>query len=199
MLAANKWELLFKEVNMRETLKDCRERMDKAVQSLENDFSKLRTGRASISLVEDLNVEYYGTPTPLNQLASLSTPDSRTIAIQPWDRNAFANIEKAIIKSDLGLNPVNDGKLIRINIPALTEERRKDMVKMAKKMAEDAKIVIRNIRRDENDALKKKKNDKDLTEDEMHKGQEEVQKITDEFVEKIQDVLEQKEKEIMEI
>lgn len=184
---------------MRETLKDCRERMDKAVQSLENDFSKLRTGRASISLVEDLNVEYYGTPTPLNQLASLSTPDSRTIAIQPWDRNAFANIEKAIIKSDLGLNPVNDGKLIRINIPALTEERRKDMVKMAKKMAEDAKIVIRNIRRDENDALKKKKNDKDLTEDEMHKGQEEVQKITDEFVEKIQDVLEQKEKEIMEI
>ncbi|MFO7817284.1 MAG: ribosome recycling factor [Thermodesulfobacteriota bacterium] len=184
---------------MRETLKDCRERMDKAVQSLENDFSKLRTGRASTSLVEDLNVEYYGTPTPLNQLASLSTPDSRTIAIQPWDRNAFANIEKAIIKSDLGLNPVNDGKLIRINIPALTEERRKDMVKMAKKMAEDAKIVIRNIRRDENDALKKKKNDKDLTEDEMHKGQEEVQKITDEFVEKIQDVLEQKEKEIMEI
>ena len=184
---------------MRETLKDCRERMDKAVQSLENDFSKLRTGRASTSLVEDLNVEYYGAPTPLNQLASLSTPDSRTIAIQPWDRNAFANIEKAIIKSDLGLNPVNDGKLIRINIPALTEERRKDMVKMAKKMSEDAKIVIRNIRRDENDTLKKKKNDKELTEDEMHKGQEEVQKITDEFVEKVQNVLEQKENEIMEI
>jgi len=184
---------------MQETLKDCRERMDKALKGLEKDFAKLRTGRASTTLVEDISIDYYGTSTPLNQLASLSTPDSRTIAIQPWDRNAFANIEKAIIKSDLGLNPVNDGKLIRINIPALTEERRKDMVKMAKKMSEDAKIVIRNIRRDENDTLKKKKNDKELTEDEMHKGQEEVQKITDEFVEKVQNVLEQKENEIMEI
>ncbi|MFP4167322.1 MAG: ribosome recycling factor [Desulfonatronovibrionaceae bacterium] len=184
---------------MQATLKDCRDRMDKAVQSMEKDFAKLRTGRASSSLVEDISIDYYGTPTPLNQLASLSTPDSRTIAIQPWDRNAFADIEKAIVKSDLGLNPVNDGKLIRINIPPLTEERRKEMVKKAKKMAEDAKIVVRNIRRDENDALKKKKNDKELTEDEMHKGQEEVQKITDEYVEKIQNILEQKEKEIMEI
>lgn len=184
---------------MQETLKDCRERMDKALKGLEKDFAKLRTGRASTTLVEDINIDYYGTPTPLNQLASLSTPDSRTIAIQPWDRNAFADIEKAIIKSDLGLNPVNDGKLIRINIPPLTEERRKEMGKKAKKMAEDAKIVVRNIRRDENDDLKKKKNNKDLTEDEMHKGQEEVQKITDEYVEKIQETLDQKEKEIMEI
>jgi ribosome recycling factor len=173
--------------------------MDKALKGLEKDFAKLRTGRASTTMVEDINIDYYGTPTPLNQLASLSTPDSRTIAIQPWDRNAFADIEKAIIKSDLGLNPVNDGKLIRINIPPLTEERRKEMGKKAKKMAEDAKIVVRNIRRDENDDLKKKKNNKDLTEDEMHKGQEEVQKITDEYVEKIQETLDQKEKEIMEI
>ncbi len=184
---------------MQETLKDCRERMDKALKGLEKDFAKLRTGRASTTLVEDISIDYYGTSTPLNQLASLSTPDSRTIAIQPWDRNAFADIEKAIIKSDLGLNPVNDGKLIRINIPPLTEERRKEMGKKAKKMAEDAKIVVRNIRRDENDDLKKKKNNKDLTEDEMHKGQEEVQKITDEYVEKIQETLDQKEKEIMEI
>jgi ribosome recycling factor len=197
--AEKKWELLSKEVSMQETLKDCRERMDKALKGLEKDFAKLRTGRASTTLVEDINIDYYGTPTPLNQLASLSTPDSRTIAIQPWDRNAFADIEKAIIKSDLGLNPVNDGKLIRINIPPLTEERRKEMGKKAKKMAEDAKIVVRNIRRDENDDLKKKKNNKDLTEDEMHKGQEEVQKITDEYVEKIQETLDQKEKEIMEI
>lgn len=184
---------------MQETLKDCRERMDKALKGLEKDFAKLRTGRASTTLVEDISIDYYGTSTPLNQLASLSTPDSRTIAIQPWDRNAFADIEKAIIKSDLGLNPVNDGKLIRINIPPLTEERRKEMGKKAKKMAEDAKIVVRNIRRDENDDLKKKKNNKELTEDEMHKGQEEVQKITDEYVEKIQETLDQKEKEIMEI
>lgn len=184
---------------MQETLKDCRERMDKALQGLEKDFAKLRTGRASTTLVEDISIDYYGTSTPLNQLASLSTPDSRTIAIQPWDRNSFADIEKAIIKSDLGLNPVNDGKLIRINIPPLTEDRRKEMFKKAKKMAEDAKIVVRNIRRDENDDLKKKKNNKDLTEDEMHKGQEEVQKITDEYVEKIQETLDQKEKEIMEI
>ena len=184
---------------MQETLKDCRERMEKALQGLEKDFAKLRTGRASTTLVEDISIDYYGTSTPLNQLASLSTPDSRTIAIQPWDRNSFADIEKAIIKSDLGLNPVNDGKLIRINIPPLTEDRRKEMGKKAKKMAEDAKIVVRNIRRDENDDLKKKKNNKDLTEDEMHKGQEEVQKITDEYVEKIQETLDQKEKEIMEI
>lgn len=184
---------------MQETLKDCRERMDKALKGLEKDFAKLRTGRASTTLVEDISIDYYGTSTPLNQLASLSTPDSRTIAIQPWDRNSFADIEKAIIKSDLGLNPVNDGKLIRINIPPLTEDRRKEMFKKAKKMAEDAKIVVRNIRRDENDDLKKKKNNKDLTEDEMHKGQEEVQKITDEYVEKIQETLDQKEKEIMEI
>jgi len=173
--------------------------MDKALKGLEKDFAKLRTGRASTTLVEDISIDYYGTSTPLNQLASLSTPDSRTIAIQPWDRNSFADIEKAIIKSDLGLNPVNDGKLIRINIPPLTEDRRKEMFKKAKKMAEDAKIVVRNIRRDENDDLKKKKNNKDLTEDEMHKGQEEVQKITDEYVEKIQETLDQKEKEIMEI
>ncbi len=184
---------------MQAELDDCRQRMEKAVQNLEKDFGKLRTGRASTTLVEDLTIDYYGMSTPLNQLASLSTPDSRTITIQPWDRNSFKDIEKAIIKSDLGLNPVNDGKLIRVNIPSLTEERRKEMVKKAKKMSEDAKIAVRNIRRDVNDDFKKKKNDKELSEDEMHKGQEGVQKITDEFVERIQNILEKKEKEIMEI
>ncbi|MBT8764269.1 ribosome recycling factor [Desulfohalobiaceae bacterium Ax17] len=184
---------------MQDVLDNCKKRMKKAIQSLEKEFSKLRTGRASITLLEDLKVDYYGTLTPLNQLASISTPDSRTLAIQPWDRNAFGEIEKAIMKSDLGLNPVNDGKIIRINIPPLTEERRKELVKVAKKYAEDAKIAIRNVRRDANETLKKMKNDKELTEDEMHRGQEEVQKITDSFVQKVEEVFNKKEKEIMEI
>lgn len=173
--------------------------MSKAIQSLEKEFSKLRTGRASTGLLEDVMVDYYGTMTPLNQLASISIPDSRSISIQPWDRNAFSSVEKAIMKSDLGLNPVNDGKVIRINIPPLTEERRKDLVKLAKKYSEDTKVAIRNIRRDANDTLKKMKNNKELTEDEMHKGQDEVQKSTDTFVENADQVLEVKEKEIMEI
>lgn len=184
---------------MDSVIKDAKTRMKKAIENLEKEFSKLRTGRASTSLVEDLQVDYYGTPTPLNQIASISIPDSRTIAIQPWDKNAFSDVEKAIMKSDLGLTPVNDGKLIRINIPALTEERRKDLVKMAKKMTEDSKIAIRNIRRDANDALKDMKNDKKLTEDELHRGEGEVQKLTDEYVKKSDEVLADKEKEIMEI
>ncbi|RQD63129.1 MAG: ribosome recycling factor [Desulfonatronovibrio sp. MSAO_Bac4] len=184
---------------MQSVLKDCQNKMSKAIQSLEKEFSKLRTGRASTGLLEDVMVDYYGTMTPLNQLASISIPDSRSISIQPWDRNAFSSVEKAIMKSDLGLNPVNDGKVIRINIPPLTEERRKDLVKLAKKYSEDTKVAIRNIRRDANDTLKKMKNNKELTEDEMHKGQDEVQKSTDTFVENADQVLEVKEKEIMEI
>lgn len=183
---------------MDEVLDDCREKMDKAIASLEKDLAKLRTGRASVGLVDGITVEYYGTMTPLNQLASISIPDSRTIAIQPWDRNVFSGIEKAIMKSDLGLNPISDGKIIRINIPPLTEERRKDLVKMAKKYSEDAKVALRNVRREANDNLKRMKNDKDLTEDEMHKGHEEVQKITDSYVSKVDRILAEKEKEIME-
>lgn len=184
---------------MDDVLLDCTDRMEKAVSNLQKEFDKLRTGRASSVLVEDLKIDYYGTPTPLNQIASISVPDSKTITIQPWDRNAFGDIEKGIMKSDLGFNPVNDGKLIRINIPPLTEERRKELVKIAKKFAEDAKIAIRNIRRDGNESLKKLKNDKELSEDEMHKGQDEVQKLTDSFVKDSDDVLAAKEKEIMEI
>ncbi|WP_291321082.1 ribosome recycling factor [Desulfonatronospira sp.] len=183
---------------MDDVLDDCKDRMEKAIASLEKDLTKLRTGRASVGLLDGIMVEYYGTMTPLNQLASISIPDSRTIAIQPWDRNVFSGIEKAIMKSDLGLNPVSDGKVIRINIPALTEERRKDLVKMAKKYAEDAKVALRNVRREANDSLKKMKNNKDLTEDEMHKGHEEVQKITDSFVSRVDQILGDKEKEIME-
>lgn len=184
---------------MEQHIKDCTNRMQKSIDSLEKDFSRLRTGRASTALVDNIRVEYYGTPTPLNQVASVSIPDSRTISISPWDRNAFSNIEKAIMKSDLGLTPVNDGKSIRINIPPLTEERRKELVKMAKKYTEDAKVAIRNVRRDVNDALKKMQNAKEISEDEMHKAQDDVQKATDNFVKKADAVLAEKEKEIMEI
>ena len=184
---------------MEKHIKDCTSRMQKSIDSLEKDFSRLRTGRASTALVDNIRVEYYGTPTPLNQVASVSIPDSRTISISPWDRNAFSNIEKAIMKSDLGLTPINDGRAIRINIPPLTEERRKDLVKMAKKYTEEAKVAIRNVRRDVNEALKKMQTAKEISEDDLHKAQDEVQKATDNFVKKADSVLAEKEKEIMEI
>lgn len=184
---------------MESVFKELEKSMGKAIKSLEQNFNRLRTGRASTSLVENIIVDYYHTPTPLNQLASISIPDSRTIAIQPWDRGSFGNVEKGIMKSDLGLNPVNDGKIIRINIPPLTEERRKELVKIAKKNTEDAKIVIRNARRDANETLKKMKNAKEITEDDLHKGQEKTQGFTDDFVDKADNLLVEKEKEIMEI
>lgn len=179
--------------------KDAQERMDKALASLDKEFAKLRTGRATTSLVDNIKVDYHGTPTPINQLASVSVPDSRSIAIQPWDRSAFALIEKAIQKSDLGFTPVNDGKIIRINIPPLTEDRRKDLAKVAKKYTEEAKVAMRNIRRDANDALKKLEKDKTISEDEHKKAQDNVQKLTDSYVVKADQKLTAKEKEIMEI
>ncbi|GAU07567.1 ribosome recycling factor [Desulfoplanes formicivorans] len=183
-----------------ETLyQECQTRMQKALDNLNREFGKLRTGRASSSLIEDIKVDYYGTPTPINQLASISIPDSRTISIQPWDRNGFSGVEKAILKSDLGLTPVNDGKTIRIAIPALTEERRKDLVKMAKKYTEEARVAIRNVRRDMNDLLKKQKNDKEINEDDMHRGQDEIQRITNDFIKQADALLDTKEQEIMEI
>lgn len=178
---------------------DAEERMEKALSSLDKDFTKLRTGRAATSLVEDIKVDYYGTPTPVQQLASVAVPDSRTVTIQPWDKSAFALVEKAILKSDLGLTPMNDGKLIRISIPALTEERRKELTKVAKKYTEDAKVALRNIRRDVNEALKKLEKDKILSEDELKKAMDEVQKLTDGFVAKADTRAALKEKEIMEI
>lgn len=180
-------------------LVDAQERMEKALAALEKDFGKLRTGRANTSLVEDLRVDYYGTPTPIQQMASLAVPDSRTLTIQPWDKNAFGLIEKTILKSDLGLTPMNDGKLIRISIPPLTEDRRKELGKVAKKYAEDAKVAIRNIRRDVNDHLKKLEKDKTLSEDELKKAMEAVQKSTDSFVSQVDARVVAKEKEIMEI
>lgn len=184
---------------MKTVIADGTKRMDGALANLEREFSKLRTGRASTSLVDNLEVDYYGTPTPLNQIASISIPDSRTVSIQPWDKGAFGAVEKAIQTSDLGLNPVNDGKIIRIGIPPLTEERRKELVKVAKKYTEDAKIAIRNVRRDMNESFKKMQKDKDITEDEQHKGQDDVQKMTDDYVKLADETVAEKEKEILEI
>ena len=178
---------------------DTKERMEKTLTALERDFSKLRTGRASTDLLEGVKVDYYGTITPLSQMATISVPDSRTLTIQPWDRGGFSAIEKAIQKSDLGLSPVNDGKVLRIAIPPLTEERRKDLVKVAKKYTEEAKVALRNIRREANDLLKKAEKDKELTEDEHRKTHDEVQKITDASVAKAEEKLAAKEKDIIQI
>lgn len=178
---------------------DAEERMEKALVALDRDFTKLRTGRASLSLVENIKVDYYGSPTPVQQLASVAVPDSRTVTIQPWDKAAFGLVEKAILKSDLGLTPMNDGKLIRISIPPLTEDRRKELSKISKKYTEDAKVAIRNIRRDVNDALKKLEKDKSISEDELKKAIDDVQKLTDAFVAKADVKAAAKEKEIMEI
>lgn len=184
---------------MQSLLKDGKKRMEGALSSLDKDFAKLRTGRASTTLVDSIEVLYYGTPTPLSQIASVSVPDSRTITIQPWDKGAFNDVDKAIQKSDLGLTPVNDGKVIRINIPPLTEERRKELVKVAKKYTEEGKVAIRNVRRDLNESVKKMLKDKISTEDEAHKAQDEIQKITDSFIVKADEAFAAKEKEILEI
>lgn len=182
---------------MEELKRNAEERMRKAITALERDFSGLRTGRASAALIENIKVDYYGVPTPLHQVGSVSVPDSRTITIQPWDRGAFALVEKAIHKSDLGLNPVNDGKIIRISIPPLTEERRKDLVKVARKYTEECKVAIRNIRRDANEALKKLEKDKSLSEDDGKKAQDFIQKLTDGYVAQSDKLAQMKEKEIM--
>ena len=173
--------------------------MDGSLDSLAKDFSKVRTGRASISLLDSVRVDYYGTPTPLNQLATLAIPEPRMITIQPWDTQVSKEIEKAILKADLGLTPSSDGKLVRVSIPPLTEERRKDLVKVVKKMSEAAKVSIRNHRRKVNEDLKAMKNDKQISEDEMFKSQDDVQKITDDYITKVDEMSRAKEAEILEI
>ena len=180
-------------------LLDTEDRMEKAMAALERDFQKLRTGRATTALVDGIKADYYGTPTPISQMASVAVPDSRTITIQPWDKGGISVVEKAILKSDLGLTPVNDGRIIRINIPPLTEERRKELVKVARKYTEDAKVAVRNVRRDANDSLKKLEKEKTITEDEQKKAEAEVQKLTDKFVADADKRSQAKEKEIMDI
>ncbi len=179
--------------------KDLKDNMDKDLQALEKSFGRVRTGRASLSLLDGIKVDYYGTATPLNQVASLSIPESRQILISPWDASVIGAIEKAIQKSELGLMPNSDGKLIRINIPPLTQERRKELVKVVKKMAEESKVRIRNERRDANEKLKALKKDNKISEDDLFGSQTDVQKITDDYIKKTDQVLAAKEKEIMEI
>lgn len=182
-----------------EQKKKAEEKMDKAFEALRKEFSALRTGRASLGMLEGIMVDYYGTPTPLNQVANMAVPDPRQITIQPWEAKLLGEIEKAILKSDVGLTPSNDGKIIRLSIPPLTEERRQQIVKHAKKIAEDARVAVRNIRRDVNDDIKKKSKDKDahVSEDETKKLQDDIQKITDSHIKKIDEFLGHKEKEIM--
>lgn len=178
--------------------KNAEERMEKAISSLKRDLATLRAGRASTALLDRIQVDYYGAPTPVNQLANISTPDSRTLLIQPWDRSSVADIERAIMKSDLGLTPANDGTIIRLSIPPLTEERRTELVKFTKKFGEDAKVAIRNIRRDANDDIKKMEKN-GISEDESRGHQEDIQKSTDKFIAEVDKVLLSKEKEIMEV
>lgn len=181
-----------------EILSELRDDMTKSAESLKRDFNRIRTGRASTALLDGIRVVAYETQMPLDQVATISAPESRLIIIQPWDQTIIGDVEKAILKSELGLTPMNDGKIIRIAIPPLTGERRKELAKLARKMAEDNKISIRNHRREANDMLKEMKNDKDISEDEMHKGLNEVQKVTDEFIKKIDEITAEKEKEIVE-
>ncbi len=180
-----------------EVLKETRRKMDKVLEAMARDLSRVRTGRASVALLEGIKVDCYGTTMPLSQVASLAAPESRLLTIQPWDTSVMGDIEKAILKSDLGLNPANDGKIIRLPIPALTTERRKDLVKMVKKMEEEAKVALRNVRREANEDFKEMKKEKLLAEDDAHRGQEEVQKITDEYIKKAEGQAAEKEKEIM--
>ena len=180
------------------TLQETKDRMGKTITDLKNELKRVRTGRASLSLLDGIRVDYYGTQTQLNQMASLSVPESRLIVIQPWDVSAIKEIEKAILKSDLGLTPSSDGKLIRIAIPPLTEERRKELVKVVSKMCEEHKIAVRNIRRDSNELLKGFKKDGDISEDDAFKAQDSVQKVTDEYINRIDEIYKNKEKEILE-
>ncbi|MBB6636735.1 ribosome recycling factor [Cohnella thailandensis] len=178
--------------------KNAEERMEKALGALKRDLSTLRAGRATPAILDRVQAEYYGAMTPVNQLGTINTPDSRTLIIQPWDKSALAAIEKAILKSDVGLTPANDGTIIRLNIPPLTEERRADLVKSTKKFGEEAKVAIRNIRRDANDDIKKKEKG-EISEDESRRHQDDVQKITDRYVAEVDKILAAKEKEIMDV
>ena len=184
---------------MREAIASAEAKMEKSVASLSDGFAGLRTGRASAALFEKIRVDCYGEKSPMNQVANVSVPEARLVVIQPWDKNLIGEIEKAIRSSELSLNPSNDGKVIRISVPPLTEERRRELVKLAKNQAEQSRVAIRNIRRDGNEELKKMLKDSSITEDDEAKGAAELQKLTDGYVAKVNRVLEEKEKEIMEV
>ena len=178
---------------------DAQDRMTKALEHLGRDLASLRAGRANPAMLERVMVDYYGEPTPVNQLANITVPEARLLVIQPWDKSSIADIEKAIMKSDLGLNPSSDGNVIRLAIPQLTEERRRDLVKVVKKRAEEAREAVRNIRREANDMLKSGEKEKLFSEDEGKKGMDEIQKLTDKYIKEVDNILHAKEKEIMEV
>ncbi|RMH74201.1 MAG: ribosome recycling factor [Gemmatimonadetes bacterium] len=183
----------------REILDMMRRKMHDSVETFRQDITKIRTGKASPALLENIKVDYYGVMTPLNQVASIGTPEPRLLTVQPWEKSMIPVIEKAILAANIGLTPNSDGTIIRLAVPQLTEDRRKELVKMVKKMAEDARVALRNVRRDGNDEFKKAEKNKDISEDEMHKGQNDIQKILDEHTKLIDEILSKKEAEIMEV
>jgi ribosome recycling factor len=180
-------------------IKDAKAKMDKSIEAFRNEIAKIRTGKATTALLDGIKVNYYGNPTPLTQMANVSVLDSHTLSITPWDRTAIQEIDKAILSADLGLNPISDGTNIKVPIPPLNEERRRDLVKLCKKFGEDAKIAIRNVRRDANDHLKKAEKEKHFSEDLRHDAEQDVQKYTDEHIKKIDEMIKHKEAEIMEV
>ena len=186
-------------MSTKDIMNDMQRRMHGAIDALHGDFKQLRTGRANTSILDGVMVEYYGTPTPLAQVASLSVPEASLIVAQPWDKSVIAAIEKAIRSAELGLNPANDGKVIRIPIPPLTEERRKELVKKAHHMAEECRTAVRQVRRDGNDKLKKLEKDHGISQDDEKRAMEEIQKLTDKYIDEINSILKHKEKEIMEV
>jgi ribosome recycling factor len=184
---------------MQEILKDAKHRMDKSIEALRSELAKVRTGKATTTLLDGVKVEYYGNPTPLHQVGNISVLDSHTLSITPWDKSVVQAIEKAILEANLGYNPISDGTNLKIPVPPLTEERRRDFVKLIKKFGEESKIAIRNIRRDANEHLKKREKEKKISEDELKTGEHEVQKLTDDHIHLIDEIVKHKEKEIMEV
>lgn len=184
---------------LQDVYNDTESQMQKVIEALKREFAGIRTGRASVGLLDGISIDYYGTPSPLNQVATLSVPESSLIVIQPWDISVLKQIEKAILRSDLGITPSNDGKVIRLAVPPLTEERRKELAKLVKKRAEEKKVVVRQVRREANDLLKSLEKDKDITEDQLHRGQDQVQKLTDKYINTIDEITAKKEQEILEI
>jgi len=183
---------------MKEVLKDSETKMAKTVQILAGEFARIRTARANPALLEGIKVDYYGVPAPLKQIASIGVPEPRSLVIQPWDKSAIPAVEKAILKSDLGITPVIEATLIRISIPALTEERRRDLVKLVSRLTEESRVAVRNIRRDAIEHFKKMEKDKKMSEDDMHRGQKEVQDLTDKYIKELDGLFAKKEKEILE-
>ena len=186
-------------MELKDLMPEQEQRMDKSIESLKHEFASIRTGRASVALLDKIMVDYYGSPTPINQVANISVPEPRMILVAPWDKSMIGAIEKAILQSDLGLNPGNDGTAIRLTIPQLTEERRKEIVKIVHKKAEDAKVAVRNIRRDANDVLKKEEKAKTITEDDVKDGLDQIQKLTDKKIKQIDDLKAVKEKDVLEV